>query len=275
MTGHQAHLKSRRVAYWTSAPHLTDGMESVLVIHGFGGTYSGLEDLSNLLSEHYNILGLDLPGYGLSEPLRERHSLKNYANFLNTFCGATEFHKVNVVGHSFGADIAIVFAALFPKRVNKLVIISPVVFSNKGLARLGKAYYHFVAKLSQRMRHTMLHNHTLTRVSDELMFKQASDQQRSRILRGDYISDHLMSDAPTIESYLSILATPFFKLAGAIKSKTLLLSGSEDTLSPVEVMAKLQEQIPNSQLDIAVGAGHLLPLETPGPVAKKILEFLK
>lgn len=274
MTGHQTKIKHKKVVYWTSASHATNNRESLLLIHGFGGTYSGLEDLAALLSEQYNLLGLDLPGYGLSEPLQERHTLRNYAKFLNTFCGATEFHKVNVVGHSFGADIAIVFAALFPNRVDKLVLISPVVFSKKGIARLGKAYYNVVSRLPKGLRHTLLHSHALTRLSDRFMFKQASEQQRSKILRDDYISDHLMTDTPTIESYLSLLATPFFKLAGRIQSKTLVISGSDDALSPADVMQKLQEQIPSSSLSIVQGAGHFLPLETPRPVAEQIIGFL-
>ena len=274
MTGHQTKIKYKNIAYWTSAAHLSNSKESVLLIHDFGGTYSGLEELAGLLAEHYNVLGLDLPGYGLSEPLNERHSLQNYARFLNNFCATTEFHKVNVVGHSFGADVAIVFAALFPERVNKLVLISPVIYSNTGMARLAKVYYNVVAKMPKPLRHTMLHSHVLTRVSDNFMFKQATEKQRSRILRNDYISDHLMTDTPTIESYLSLLATPFFKLAARIKSKTLLISGSADPLSPTDVMQALQAQIPVSSLDIAKDGGHFLPLEAPRPVGKKIIEFL-
>jgi pimeloyl-ACP methyl ester carboxylesterase len=272
--GHRARLKNINFSYWISQPEARTGKTPVLLIHGFGGTYSGLEDLSAILASRTTVIGLDLPGYGLSEPLKGRHTLSNYSRFLNDFCASTEFHKIDVVGHSFGADIAIVFAALYPERVRKLILISPVILSNRRTASLGKYYYDLVARVPRGLRHRLLHNHTLTWISDYLLFRQASERQRAKILRDDYISDHLMTDRPVIESYRSLFTTRFLKLASRIQTPTMILSGNEDQLSPSKDMYALQASIPDSTLEIIAGAGHFLPLEDPRQTADIVQQFL-
>lgn len=273
MVGHQGKIKKTNFNYWMSAPHATAGKQSTLLIHGFGGTYSGLESLAGMLAEHSNVLGLDLPGYGLSEPLRAKHTLSNYAHFLDEFCATTEFHKVNVVGHSFGADIALVFAALHPDRVDKLVLISPVIFGDKNFIKLARYYYMAVAKMPPPLRHRLLHNHFLSWVSAYVNLQNADEETRAKILRDDYVSDHLMTDRPLIEGYFSLLATPFLTRAKQIEAPTFIISGDADRLSPVREMEHLQAAIPKSRLDVVSGAGHFLPIEEPRKVHNKIQKF--
>lgn len=244
------------------------------MIHGFGGTYSGLEDLSGYIQARHNILGIDLPGYGLSAQLHKRHSLKNYAEFLDDFCGSTEFHKIDVIGHSFGADIAIMFAAKYPNRVNKLVLLNPVLASRRPGVRASRFYYKLVELAPYKIRHRLLHNHLLTWMSDYVNFSHPSKAQKDRILRDDYISDHLMSDRPIIESYNSLLKTDFLKLGRKINAQTLIISGDKDKLSPPNDMAILSNSIKNSTLIIQPGEGHFMPLESPRKTAALIENLL-
>lgn len=273
MPGHKTKVNRRAVVYWITEPPKGTN-EYILLIHGFGGTYSGLEDVAEILSEKYGILGVDLPGYGLSEPMHRTHSVKNYANFLYEFCQSIGVKKVHVVGHSFGADIAIVLAAKHPALVQKLVLLNPVISSSKLLGGLSRMYYGFVGVLPRSLRHQLLHNHFLTWVTDSVLFTQASEAQRQQILRDDYISDHLMGDTPVLEGYRSILQTPFLKYARRIQTDTLLIGGAKDVLASVSTMAELHTMIALSKLEIIHDAGHFYPLEKPQKVSKKILSFL-
>lgn len=273
MIGHKAAHKGKQYAYWISAASETK-TTPLLLIHGFGGTYSGLEDLSAKLDKTYTVIGVDLPGYGLSEPLHARHTLGAYASFLNDFCEETGFPAVHVVGHSFGADISMVFASKYPERVDKLVLLNPVLVSNRTFASMAKYYYELVAKAPYKVRHWLLHNHVLTWVSAYLLFKNASPEQRAKILRDDYISDHLMTDRPVIESYRSLLATDFLRVGAKIKSPTLIASGTADSLSPPADMAKLHDAISGSRLEQLHGEGHFMPIESPAEVYRLINNFI-
>lgn len=59
-----------------------------------------------------------------------------------------------------------------------------------------------------------------------------------------------------------------------IKCPTLILTGADDIISPVEQMEEMSKKIPGSEIKVIPGAGHLPPLETPDVVNTAIREFL-
>jgi pimeloyl-ACP methyl ester carboxylesterase len=56
---------------------------------------------------------------------------------------------------------------------------------------------------------------------------------------------------------------------------TLIMVGSEDKPRPPHEAHQMANLIPNAQLDIIPGAGHISNLEQPGYVNTKLLGFLK
>jgi len=59
-----------------------------------------------------------------------------------------------------------------------------------------------------------------------------------------------------------------------IKLPTLIICGSEDKLTPPNVMKPMAEQIPNSEIFLVESAGHMTPIEYPQEVTFAIKEFL-
>src|SRR4030088_640995 len=55
---------------------------------------------------------------------------------------------------------------------------------------------------------------------------------------------------------------------------TLLLSGSDDTWSPVSQQETIRRRIPHATLFEIHGAGHMAPIERPEPVAVALREWL-
>ena len=58
--------------------------KTIVLLHGFPGSHQGLIDMANGLG-NYRIIIPDLPACGLSEPLKEKHNLENYSQWLNNF----------------------------------------------------------------------------------------------------------------------------------------------------------------------------------------------
>jgi pimeloyl-ACP methyl ester carboxylesterase len=74
------------------------------------------------LGGHRSLL-IDLPGHGASDrPADFSYSLEDHAAAVAVVWAAAGLHGVDVVGHSLGADIAIVVAYRNPGLVNRLVI---------------------------------------------------------------------------------------------------------------------------------------------------------
>src|SRR5690348_15276567 len=114
-------VQARPCRYWYAGG--PDAPPLVLLHGGLGN--AALHWGRNLadLSRDFHVLAPDLPGFGRTAPL-PRPSYPAYAAWVAAFCDATGIGAgVNVVGNSMGAAIARVFAATYPQRVTRLVLV--------------------------------------------------------------------------------------------------------------------------------------------------------
>lgn len=102
-------------------PHL-------VMIHGITGNLAiwHLEIVPALLSE-FRITTYDLRGHGYSEVPPTGYTTADHATDLKHLLDTLGIPRAHVIGHSFGADIALHFAILFPERVDGLVLVEPAI----------------------------------------------------------------------------------------------------------------------------------------------------
>src|SRR5690242_12785773 len=95
----------------------------LLMLHGYrnGANYWFPNPLP-ALAEEYHVIAPDLPGFGRSGDLPE-YGLPQYASVIHAFLDALGVASANLLGHSMGAQVAIVAAARQPERINKLVLV--------------------------------------------------------------------------------------------------------------------------------------------------------
>jgi pimeloyl-ACP methyl ester carboxylesterase len=75
-------------------------------------------------------IGLDLPGYGDSEPMEiERPSIEGFADWLEKTLDAFGFDRVDLYGQNTGSMISVHFANTRPRRVRSLVLENLPVFT--------------------------------------------------------------------------------------------------------------------------------------------------
>lgn len=104
----------------------------VLMLHGLGGcsndfasavTFKGLSDKTIIIPE--------LLGFGKSEkPFEYSYDLTEQAELVNGIIENLGCKKVDLVAHSMGGVIAILFAKNFPHKVNKLIVAEPNLTPN-------------------------------------------------------------------------------------------------------------------------------------------------
>ena len=99
----------------------------IVAIHGWLDNAASFEPLANELDRHHWIC-LDLPGHGKSE-YRPPGSIYHFTDYVaDVFCAikSMQLEKFILVGHSLGAGIAATFAATFPDKVDRLVLIDGI-----------------------------------------------------------------------------------------------------------------------------------------------------
>ncbi len=105
--------------------HITvgDGPDVVLV-HGITGNLAVWHlHMVPLLFDHFRVLTYDLRGHGYSEMPKTGYDADTMADDLLQLLDALEIERPMLVGHSYGADVALYFAHLNPARVSQIVAI--------------------------------------------------------------------------------------------------------------------------------------------------------
>jgi pimeloyl-ACP methyl ester carboxylesterase len=96
----------------------------VVMVHGITGNLAVWHlHLVPALSPRCRVLTYDLRGHGLSDTPPAGYSLDDMADDLLALLDALDIEQPVVVGHSYGADIALYLAAAHPGRVAEVIAI--------------------------------------------------------------------------------------------------------------------------------------------------------
>lgn len=247
-----------RVALYRAGPPVpAPDAEAVVLVHGLGK--AGARDWSNLvpvLAARYEVYALDLPGFGDSDKGNHHYSPDNFARVLEAVLQKQaalekrELRPFALIGHSMGGTVALAYAAAYPQRVSRLILVDAAGVLHRSvyaefLARMGaqramgmdSPWFDSVARAIQ----SRAENWPLRA---ELAIERASVRQR--FLRGD----------PSAISAFAMVEHDFSGSLRAIRAPTLVIWGSEDMVAPLRSGQALASAIPRARLIVLEGAGH-------------------
>jgi pimeloyl-ACP methyl ester carboxylesterase len=111
---------------------LGDTGETMVFLHGIAGSTRYWKSRVEPLSAQYRLLLVDLLGYGKSAKPWTKYTVERHAEELYQVVRSQK--PFTLVGHSFGAIVAIAFSARYPHLVRRLVLISLPYFGDKDAA---------------------------------------------------------------------------------------------------------------------------------------------
>ncbi|PGZ14672.1 alpha/beta fold hydrolase [Bacillus cereus] len=97
----------------------------MICFHGLGGTKLSFIEIAERLKDKYHIVSFDLPGHGKTSSFEKDEDygashLTNWVVALLEKIGRETFH---IVAHSWGASVALHYAAERPEKVRKIVLL--------------------------------------------------------------------------------------------------------------------------------------------------------
>ncbi|WP_273835544.1 alpha/beta fold hydrolase [Guptibacillus sedimenti] len=98
---------------------------TVLLLHGLTNNALGFNEIADRLQDHFHLFAIDLPGHGDTQPFNDE---KKYSfQFLTEWLEKVRFELSNqpvyLIGHSWGAALALHFSSRFSEMVNGIVMI--------------------------------------------------------------------------------------------------------------------------------------------------------
>ena len=109
-----------------------DTAQPVLFVHGAPGSWDGYLNLldDSLLQHNFHLISVDRPGYGKSQkrPKKKLYSLEEQAKSIIFALKSNHSNKkAIVIGRSYGAPVAAKLAAMYPDKIEKIVLLSPAI----------------------------------------------------------------------------------------------------------------------------------------------------
>ena len=226
--------------------------KTALLLHGWGSDSSYWLSEIKLLTDNYSYYLLDLPGFGGTQPLKPNSDVPEYREFVKAFIEKQKLENLILIGHSFGGQIAADFAIKYPKLIKTLIFISPAIVRVRGRKVWLKIAVTKVIKPIIRLFPIPVINFILGLYAPKDYVK-ANEYQKSVLNQ--------------------ILKYNLGLKIKEINVPTEIIWGSEDKVIPF--MGKyLVENIPNANLHLIYGTGHLPHLTHPQKLANAINQIL-
>ncbi|MCX5207178.1 alpha/beta hydrolase [Streptomyces sp. NBC_00237] len=263
------------------AYHLTGTGEPLLCLPG--GAMRASEYLGDLggLSAHRQLVLLDLRGTGASGTPADEDSYRCARQVADV--EALRVHlgldRVDVLAHSAGGNLGILYAAAHPDRVRSLALITPTAWEAGVLiapedrlaaARLRagetwftEAYAAYEARLAGQGTEVSVDPFFYGRWDDAARAHAAADaDQRNPAAAARYI-DPQHVDGPAVRKALAALEAPVLVLAGE-------LDGAPDPVKAAEIAALFR----HGEVAVQAGGGHFPWLDDPRGFVRTVAAFL-
>ena len=244
----------------------------IVLMHGTAASLHTYDAWTKQLSKEYRVIRLDLPAFGLTGPNKNAdYSIGSYTKFLSQFLEKIKVDKFYLVGNSLGGNIAWNYAAEYPEKVLKLILIDasglptftpqPPIFKMAKTPILNSLFLYITPKFIIRKNIEQVYADKL-KVTDALVTRYHKMSLRTGNRKA--FIDRAKTDFNLAEKVNLV------KLK-SVKTTTLLIWGAKDTWIPLGNGKRMDSMLPNSKLVILKNSGHVPMEENP----KESLEFLK
>ncbi len=239
-------------------------MTQLIILHGWKSSSKKWQEVKQTLESQnrgLDVLTLDLPGFKPENKLLKPWSLDDYVEWVYQVKEAQHIKEpFYLLGHSFGGRIALKFALKYPELLKGLILVSSAGIKNTSFKT---KMLNLMARISQKIK---IQKCPCFDFSRKFVY-------RFILKKTDYLKTD--DDLAMKETMKMALKEDLLPLLSEIKTKTLLLWGAKDKLTPLENGKLMKEKISNSELIVLEGVGHAPYLECPELLSEKILTFLE
>lgn len=244
---------------------LGNGELQVVLVHGLGASSAVWRPVADVLAGHgVRVLSPDLLGFGRSRGTGTHFHLDDQAGAVARLVQQQAAGPVVLVGHSYGAAVAVAAAGRRPDLFSRLVLVAPAAFADAARAR------DRLGRRSWLARRTMSGSPVADVVCGTMcLFRRPLSALAPRAVQevdADIARDGLAHIWPAYRDALDSLLedNPLPAWLAAPPLPTTVVLGESDTTVPAADLAPLLA----GHLDVRRLPGtHLLPVESPGGVA--------
>jgi pimeloyl-ACP methyl ester carboxylesterase len=251
-----------------------DAAPPMLLLHGFTGQAHSWDTFAQAMCDEFHVLALDQRGHGESDWAKDgAYKVDDHASDIAAFHDHLMLDPMVLIGLSMGGRNAMMFTAIHPGKVDKLVIvdIGPDI-DPRGAERVRRMAAEAPEELASVDEAVAYLKSYYPRASDA-MLRQRVEHGLKRFPNGTYTwkYDKLLRDQRRRGTTPSVDLWPVVR---RIKVPSLIMRGSESDIFTMDTAMRMRDLIPGSQVMEIRGAGHAIPVDAPEAFERAVREFL-
>lgn len=251
--------------------HETEGRPVMLCIHGGAANGHWFDFVAAAFAPDYHVLALDQRGHGDSEWVDPpAYTYHDYASDIDKVAAKLDLRDFVLVGHSMGGMVSTVYAATYPGRLKKLVVIDTSVrLSEERLAAMrdvgnrgGSSYAtreDLVARYKLRPGNSLASAEVVRHIAGFSARQFPDGGWRHKFDRAVYATRE------------SLDGMPFWD---RIKVPALLVKGGRSARISPEIFAEVKKRAPQVELAEVADSDHHVTLDNPSGFIAAVKPFL-
>jgi pimeloyl-ACP methyl ester carboxylesterase len=242
---------------------------AVVLIHGLAANFTHWEHVAPSLARGHRVIGVDLPGCGLSAERPLPYTIDGYVDAIVALLDELGEREAMWVGHSLGGMVAVAASRRWPERVTRMALVNGAGFQR----------YPLPLRLASRLVPERALSKVLERMAVKLLeqvFSERNSYTARFISQVDGRPHHPTVDecARTIASLLPELSRRhFLDDIDRIAHPTLVIWGDQDRLLAFRDVPSWVARLPDARLVVLRGCGHMPIIERPPAVVEALLAF--
>jgi 3-oxoadipate enol-lactonase len=221
-------------------------------------------------SGDHQVILVDPPGHGGSQKLTAPFTFDECARCIVDILDALGVERTHFVGNSWGGMIGGTFAAAYPDRIGRAVLMNCTASAAGTRQKIEYGFLFQIAKLLGGIRPPLTRSvlkaflgpTTFATRPDVVAFVRDTVQAVD-LRSGAWAVKSVVPDRPDQRALLSRVRTP-----------VLVVAGVEDATFPLPETIAMAEAIPGAAIAVLEGVAHLAALENPSVVNTLIAEFV-
>lgn len=236
---------------------------TLVLVHGYLGGSSQWDAEVKFLSQHFDVIAVDLAGYGNANHLTAPTEMTAHAQAVLTTLDQLGVECFHLLGHSMGGMVAQEIVSLAPSRVSKLVLYAT------GPQGSIPGRFETMARSRERLAEDGIERTARRICATWLLDNEASPAYESLATLATRSSEQAArAGLMAMEGWdgrdrLSVIQQP-----------TLVVWGERDRSYSWSQIEKLWRTIPNASLAVLPACSHALHLERTALFHTLLLEFL-
>ncbi len=253
--------------------------QTIVLLHGSNASLHTWEPWISELSDSFFVVTIDLPGHGLTGATpADDYTYKGMVDFLKEFTETVGLTKFALGGNSMGGGVTLAYALAHPGDLTHLILVDAAGISVPPQPGEEREYPIAFDLAGRWYTDWILENITPRSLAAEGLATSVSVKS---IITEDMIDQYWELARHPGNRRATGKRFAWYRENGtrnldvtAILLPSLIIWGDEDKLIPVSTAYTLDGQLPDSELKIFNGVGHLPMEEKPTETASAVRSFL-